>query len=97
MAKDRVWITRAEACVKIGEAGGEFFTAVVRKKGNGQFRKFNCRLGVKKGVNGKGMAYDPKAYDLITIWDGYKKGFRMLSVPHLIMLKVNGQKYYVKD
>ena len=94
--KDRTWIGRKEAVELIGSTGGEFFGAVTRKRTNGQFRKFNCRLGVKKGVTGVGLAYDPSSKGLIVVWDGYKKSFRMIGVPELVMVRIAKQTYYIK-
>lgn len=95
--RERNWIERAQAVELIGSTGGEFFSAVTRKRTDGTFRKFNCRLGVKKGVKGVGMAFKPADYNLITVWDQYKKNFRMLAVDGLIMIKINGVKYYIKS
>lgn len=96
MSTTREWIDERTAVEVIKSSGGKFFAAVTRKRTNGQFRKFNCRLGVQKGVTGAGMAYKPADYKLITVWDGYARQFRMIALDNLIMLKVNGQKYYVK-
>lgn len=37
--------------------GGKFFTVTFIKK-DGTIRKMNARLGVTKGLTGKGMAYN---------------------------------------
>jgi len=100
--KERIWITEREAVSKIYGTAGKMFKAIVRKRTNGEFRRMICRLGVKKGVTGRGMAYDPKEYNLITVWDGSvsdeEKGllkFRHIAVDGLLMLKIGGVTYYV--
>lgn len=72
-------------------AGGTFFSAVNVKK-DGTIRKYNCRLGVRKGVTGQGLAFDPTERNLIVVWDRKEKQHRMLNVATLIELKVRGKK-----
>ncbi len=79
----------------INKSKGKIFSAVFLKK-DGTIRRMNCRLNVKKGVNGKGMSYDPIKRGLLPVYDMDKKGFRMININTLISFKVNGKNYNVK-
>lgn len=51
---------------------GRIFTVDFVKRGNGSIRTMSARRGVSKGVKGVGQAYDPKAYNLLTVYDMQK-------------------------
>jgi hypothetical protein len=46
-----------------------------------------ARLGVKKGINGKGMNYDPNEKDLMVVWDAQKNDYRMVNLSTIISFK----------
>ena len=103
-------INRAEAVKRIEAAKetGLFCSAIVRKRtandeGVHELRTFNFRGGVRKGVKGIGLAFDPKKHDLICIWDqkaeetDKKKGkFRMISIEGIKELTIRGEKFVVR-
>ena len=93
-------ITRSEARKLIDATDGKIFRAVFLKRttdedGKRHFRKMVARKGVTKGVTGKGMAYDPKASGLITVFDMQKAAFRHISVEGLVSVRVNHENYRV--
>ena len=49
---------------RIGRAFEVEFT-----KANGERRKMRARLGMRRNLTGRGMAYDPFEYDLMTVWE----------------------------
>ena len=55
----------------------------------------NARLGVKKGVTGAGMKYNPAEHDLITAFDVVKDNFRMINVRTLQRLTLEGETYEI--
>jgi hypothetical protein len=59
--------------------GGKIFTVVFVKVG-GEERVMNCRLGVRKNITGKGMAYDPIARGLLPVYDMQKRSYRMIRL-----------------
>lgn len=73
-------------------SNGKIFSATFVKK-NGTIRTIHCRRGVKKGLTGKGMAYDPGARGLLVVYDLSKKNYRMINLAKLIEAKVNGLIY----
>jgi len=73
---------------------GKIFSVNFIKK-DGSVRKMNCRRNVKKGVTGAGMAYDPKAYNLIPVFDMANEGFRMINASTIQELKVEGKTYKI--
>ena len=87
---------------------GSIFTVKFIKRGDGSLRTMNCRKGVKKGVTGKGMAYNPAKMNLIAVYDFQKarqlkrdgeseeKAFRMIAVEGIKEMIVKGQKYIVR-
>ena len=51
---------------------GQLFSVTFTKRTNGEERTIVGRTGVRKGVSGTGMRYNPAERDLITIWDNGK-------------------------
>lgn len=84
--------TKAEKLIK--KTKGQVFTAVFTKK-DGTVKKMNCRLGVSKGVNGNGLAYNPADYDLITVWDMKAQDYRMINLKTLTALQIKGEFYVI--
>jgi hypothetical protein len=79
---------------------GTIFTVDFIKRTTGEMRKMNCRRGVKKGVTGEGRKFDPKAKNLLGVFDmqvvetsGEKGAFRFINLEGLMTLKFKGEKY----
>jgi len=88
------YISTYQAHDLINKTKGRFFSAIFVKK-NSDVRMINCRTGVKKGVNGKGMKYDPLRYGLRTVYDIKKGGFRMLNLDTVQSMRVNKKSYVI--
>mgnify|MGYP000229741370 CR=1 FL=1 len=78
------------------ELGNKFFSVEFIKK-DGTLRKMVCRLGVKKGVTGKGMTYAPNDRQLLNVYDVQKKAFRMINLNTLKAIKYRGKVLEIKD
>ena len=72
---------------------GKIFTACYIKK-DGSERVMNCRVGVTKGVTGKGMKYNPEDYELLVAFDLKKNKFRMIRLNTLKWVKAEGKVYH---
>ena len=83
---------RTEILNIINKSNGRIFSAIFIKK-DGTIRRMKCRLSVKKGITGKGMAYNPIKRGLLPVFDMDKNAFRMININTLTALKVNGEKY----
>lgn len=68
-----------------------FFSVHFIKK-DGSLRKMVARLGVKKGINGTGMAYNPTEKRLLCVYDVQKQGFRMIRIDTIQHLQIKGEK-----
>jgi hypothetical protein len=79
---------------RIQATNGQIFSARFVKK-DGTVRDMVCRLGVKKGVNGTGMAYNPFDRNLVPVFDMQKDAFRMINMETVMQLKLNGEVVYV--
>ncbi len=93
-------------------AQGSIFTATFTKRTTGEVRTMNARLNVKRGQVGGTLGYDPKAYNLISVYDvenakrmkalgmddetAAKKSYRMIAADALISLTVGGTAYTVE-
>ncbi len=75
---------------QIQTAENTIFSVVFTKK-DGTVRKMVARLNVKKGVNGKGMAYNPIEKGLLPVFDMQKKGFRMVNLNTVTELTIKGE------
>ena len=65
---------------------GRIFRAVFVKK-DGSERTMIARTGVRKGVSGTGMSYDPEPKGLMAVYDMQKKAWRMVNVNTMKSLK----------
>jgi hypothetical protein len=88
-------ISRVVATELINKSKGKIFTVTFRKK-NGESRTMNCRLGVSKGVNGKGMNYNPSIKALKPVFDMQIKEWRMLNLETIRELNINKDRYMVR-
>ena len=91
-------IHRAEARKMLEEVGtGKIFTVIFRKRTNNELRTMNCRRFVKKGVNGKGLKFNPKDKGLITVYDMQAKAHRMINLEAITLVRMNGAEFDVVD
>jgi hypothetical protein len=72
---------------------GRIFTVCFRKRTNGEIRVMTCRRGVRKGLTGKGMSYDPLSKALLTVWDVQKGAYRHVNLSDLIWLKMGKRTF----
>ena len=89
-------ISKAQAKDLINTSRGRIFTTIHVKK-DGATRVTNGRIGVKKGVTGEGMAYNPSDYNLIPVYDMQNRGYRMVNLATLSTLVINKEKYGVAE
>lgn len=87
-------ISKVVAVEMINKSKGKIFTAKFIKK-NGKVRTMNCRIGVSKGVNGKGMAYNPSLKGLKPVFDMQSKEWRSINLETISELNIGKQKYIV--
>ena len=88
-------ITKEQAYEKMTQSSGKIFTVNFVKK-DGSNRAMNCRLGVKKHLKGGVLRYNPKAKNLLGIFDLYKQAYRMVNLTTIYRLKIEGKEYEVK-
>lgn len=74
-------------------ATGQIFTVTFIKRTTGEERVMNCRRGVKKGVTGEGMAFDPKTKNLLCVFDLQADAYRMVNLEQLVALRMSGKLY----
>jgi hypothetical protein len=70
--------------------GNTFFSATFVKK-DGTLRKMHCRCGVKKGLKGVGKNYNDVDYNLLTVYDIKKQGYRTINLNTLKELRAKGK------
>jgi len=88
-------ISRKKALEKLYESAGRIFYAEFVKK-DGSLRRMTARLGVRKGVTGKGMRYDPLERGLLPVFDMDRADWRMVNLNTLQRLSVDHERYIVK-
>ena len=69
-------ISKVKAIDLIRGSKGKVFGVTFIKRTNGEERTMNARLGVKKGVTGEGLKFDPKQYALIPVYEMPKQQIR---------------------
>ena len=87
-------ITLENAEKLIRSTNGSIFTVSFHKV-DGSLREMNCRLGVKKNLKGKGLAFDPSEHDLLTVFDMQKDAYRMIRLSAMRFLKVDGESFVI--
>ena len=88
-------ISRVVATELINKSKGKIFTVSFIKK-NGELRDMNCRLGVRKGINGKGMSYNPTLKGLKPIFDMQKNAYRTINLESVVGLNIGRERYIVR-
>lgn len=82
---------------------GKIFTVQFTKRSNGELRMMNCRGGVKKGVKGVGMSYNPRNKGLVPVYDmllarktaNPHASYRQIPVEGVLLIRANGEEYEV--
>ncbi len=74
--------------------GGKIARVTFVKRTDGTQRDMVCRTGVKKGVTGRGAAYDPESKGLVTVFDMQKQAFR--TIPCENVIEVRARKQHMK-
>ena len=69
--------------------GGKIASVTFVKK-NGETRIMNCRMGVSKGVTGKGMKYSPEKKNMLTVFDMHKNQYRIINASTITQVKCDG-------
>ena len=89
-------ITREQAVELINESNGRIFSVTFVKK-DGSVREMVARLGVKKHLKGGSLGYNPKDFDLITVFDFQKKDYRSIQTKTLSRLRLDGVDMEVRQ
>tara|TARA_Y100000310_G_C20529054_1_gene737536 strand:+ start:110 stop:412 length:303 start_codon:yes stop_codon:yes gene_type:complete len=93
-------ISKAQARNIIKGSGGQFISVTFTKK-NGEVRELNGRMGVYKSkhapLKNVGLAYNPKDYGLVGIFDVQKKAYRMININTLLLVKIGGKTYQIEE
>jgi hypothetical protein len=84
-----------EATREAGRKYGRRFEITFIKK-DGTRRTMHARLGVSKGVTGKGMSYDPAKYGLMTVWDTSAQGYRQVNLNTVIQLRLPDRSRHLR-
>lgn len=84
-------MTQREILNKIRNSEGKIFNVVFIKK-DGTIRSMNARIGVKKGITGKGLKFDPILKGLLPVFDMTKNAFRMINLNTIQRLRIAGEE-----
>lgn len=90
-------ISKDEALEIIFRTNGKIFTVVFIKRTNGETRVMNCRLGVVRHLRGGKKRYKPADYNLLTVFDMQKQGYRSINLDSLLELRFQGNVLEVTD
>jgi len=76
---------------ELRNTGGIFNVRFYKK--DGTKRSINARFGVRKGVSGVGLKYDPASRNNIIVYSMVDDGFRTINLDSIYRIKFNGQEY----
>lgn len=71
----------------------KIFTVTFIKRTTGEIRTMNAMRGVRKGVTGEGLPFDPSEKNLLTVYDVKKKGHRFVNLNEIISFTANRKKF----
>lgn len=71
----------------------KIFTVTFRKRTTGELRTMNAMRGVRKGVSGEGLPFDPSEKNLLTVYDMKKRGHRFVNLNDVISFTANRKKF----
>jgi hypothetical protein len=72
---------------------GKFFTVTFVKK-DGTIRTMTARTGVRKGVTGQGLKFNPSERNLRVVWSCDAETFRMINLDTILGIKFKGKNYF---
>ena len=75
------------------ETGGQIFSVYFKKRGDHTMRKMTCRRGVKQGITGEGLRYDPKPKLLLPVFEMPDKSRRMVNLDGLVSFNFHGETF----
>jgi hypothetical protein len=70
------------------ETGGIFNVKFYKQ--DGTLRSINARFGVRKGVTGAGLKYNPSERNNIVVFSMNDNGFRTVKLNNVVSIKFNG-------
>ena len=62
---------------RTGNGKGKLFTVTFIKK-DGTLRTMRARLGMRRNLTGKGLAFNPASKGLLPVWSADSQGYRMI-------------------
>ena len=77
----------------INNTAGKFFTVTFIKK-DGTIRTMTARTGVRKGVTGTGLKFNPSERNLKVVWSCDAETFRMININTILSIKFKGKNYF---
>jgi hypothetical protein len=76
--------------------GNRIFGATFRRA-DGSLRSGTFRLGVRKGLSGAGLSYDPGKRGNVIVWDMRLGGYRTIKLNRLVSLRCRGREEAVRQ
>lgn len=77
----------------IRKSEGRVFGVTFIPRGGGDERTMSARLGVSKGVSGRGMAFNPSDHNLINVYDMNEEGHQNIPLDGITSLTIDGESY----
>ena len=71
----------------------KIFTVTFVKRTTGEVRTMNAMRGVRKGVTGQGLSFNPSEKNLLTVYDMKKQGHRFVNLNDVISFTANRKKF----
>lgn len=75
------------------ETQGRIFSVYFKKRGDHTMRDMTCRRGVKQGITGKGLRYDPKPKLLLPVFEMPTKNRRMVPLDGLVSFNIGSETF----
>lgn len=89
-------ISKQQAQELIAQHGSNWFSVKFVKRTNGELRKMICSTGVKKGLKGGVLKYNPSEKNLIPVYER-SNGRRSINLDSILHLHIAKNKYIVSE
>lgn len=72
---------------------GRYFSVEFEKRSDGSNRTITGRTGVRKGVSGRGLSYDPDEHDLVILHDVKSQRHKAIPLDKIKKIRFNGEDH----
>jgi len=82
------------AKIWLNDNEGRVFSALFKKRTNGEYREMVARVGVRKNCKSS-LKFEPSKKNLLSVYDMLKRRYRFISLEGLKLLTLGGETWRI--